>query len=246
MEFNYDHYHILCPKDYIQAIAEIFLLDIYRISELIEKNDYVLDLGAGVGDFSVVASRKVGKMGKIIAVEPDIERYRLLKLNLEYNRCQNVIPLNIGVGQGPGEKELVFWNRTIRCRVDTLENILSQLNINHRINCIKMDIEGFEREIVTKSIKTIKDSRVISIECHGTKEKMDEALLEYGFHFKSITMVYIYKQLIKNLFLHPINFYRVFINIINEKPHIVKTAFTGFDVTKGRHDLVVGSYTKNR
>ena len=96
-----------------------------------------------------------------------------------------------------------------------------------------MDIEGFEREIVTKSIKTIKDSRVISIECHGTKEKMDQVLLEYGFHFKSITMAYIYKQLIKNLFLHPINFYRVFINIINEKPHIVKPPLPVIMLPKG-------------
>ena len=102
--FNYDNYNLISPRNYHQTLTETFIFDVYR-TDLLKENDLVLDIGAGIGDFSVLASRHVGKNGKVIALEPDVERYGLLKLNIQKNNCQNVIPLNLGVADSPGEKE---------------------------------------------------------------------------------------------------------------------------------------------
>ena len=79
-------------------------MNTYR-ADLLKKNDTVVDLGAGVGDFFVLASRKVGPNGKVIALEPHAEDYEMLKMNVERNDCVNAIALNIGVAE-PGKRSV--------------------------------------------------------------------------------------------------------------------------------------------
>ena len=242
--FNYDGFHIIYPEAYFQFLKETFILDVYR-TNLLRENDVVLDLGACTGDFCILASKKVGKNGKVIAIEPDAENYKLLELNIQRNNCHNVIPINVGVGSHEGQKEITApCDKTFISKINTLENILNGLNIKHEINFIKMDIEGVEADVVTKSIEIIKRANVISLEFHGTKEKVDNILLNYGFSFKPITMSYLYKKIIKNLFSHPLTTYKVCIDTITKNASMMQKAITGFDMTKDY--LLVGSYVKSR
>jgi hypothetical protein len=245
LEFKFDGYRIMSPRNYFQFLAETFILDVYRTTELLRKNDLVLDLGATIGDFSVLASKKVGREGKVIAIEPNTEDYKLLKLNIKNNNCPNVVPINIGIGSEPGEKEISFWGRKFRCKLDTLENILRESNITDKINFIKMDIEGFEAEVVSENIQTFNEVDVISLEFHGTKQRLDELLLPKGFSFKPITMRYVYRKLLKHLLLHPIGFSRSFRYVINDIPRVFRTMFTGFDMARSDY-LLTGSYVKDR
>ena len=239
-------YRLVCPKNYnLYEVYEVYILDVYRASDLLNEGDLVIDLGAGIGDFSVLASKKVGREGLVISIEPDIESYKILQSNIQRNRCQNIIPMNIGVGSEPGEKEITFWGRKYRFNVSTLENIIDELHIHRKINFIKMDIEGFEVEVVNKSLKTIKEANVISVESHGTKEKLDRVLLPSGFSFEPVTMNYIYKKLINHLFFHPSNFYKALKYTLSDKPHMLRTMFTGLDIAKSQ-ETVIGSYIKYR
>ena len=61
--FNYDDYSVICPKIYSSFLEEVFILDVYR-TDLLRKGDLVLDLGAGTGDFCLIASKKIGKAKK--------------------------------------------------------------------------------------------------------------------------------------------------------------------------------------
>jgi FkbM family methyltransferase len=244
-KFEFDNCSIICPRIYYQFLSENFILDVYRSHEFLRENDLVLDLGASVGDFSVIASKKVGQKGKVIAIEPDAEIYEILRMNIRRNNCQNVIALNLGVGSEVGEKEITFWGRTYRFKVNTLENILHDLGINEKINFIKMDIEGFEADVVCKSIKTIKEANVISVEFHGTKQKLDDLLLPNGFFFMPITMKYIYKKLIKHLLRHPYNFYKAFLYTIKDKPQVLRSSITGYAMAKS-DCLLIGSYIRDR
>jgi hypothetical protein len=45
-----------------------------------------------------------------------------------------------------------------------------------------MDIEGFETEVLSQSIDTIKNADTIAIELHNTKEEVDRILSKYKFH----------------------------------------------------------------
>lgn len=240
--FNYGIFHIFYPKFYFQFLKEVFILDVYR-TNLLKTDDIVLDLGASTGDFCIIASKKVGEDGKVIAIEPNIESYQILKSNIQRNNCQNVIPVNLGVGSECTEKEITFWGRTYKCKINTIENILDTLKINDKIDFIKMDIEGFELDVIRKSIEKVKEANVISLEFHQTKEKIDTLLLPHGFDFQPITMSHIYKNIIKNLILHPYSLFKVYVDTISKNPQVFSKAFTGFDMTKD--DLLVGSYIKD-
>lgn len=243
--FDYHTYHVLYPKFYFPFLKEVFFLDIYR-TDLLKPKDIVLDLGASTGDFCIIASKKVGEKGRVIAIEPNAEDYEILKLNIQRNNCQNIIPLNLAVGSECMEKETTFWGRKSTCKVNTLENILDMLKIKDKVDFIKMDIEGFELDVIHKSIRKVKEANIISLEFHHTKEKIDSLLLPHGFDFKPITMSYIYRKIIKNLFLHPITLFNVYAHTIrkNGMPRALRKAITGFDMTKD--DLLVGSYIKRR
>jgi FkbM family methyltransferase len=227
---------------YYPILKEVFILDVYR-SNLIRENDLVLDIGATIGDFSVLASKKVGKKGKVIAIEPNIEDYKLLKLNIKENYCENVVPLNIAVGSKLGEEEITFWGKTFKCTINTLQNILDELNIQ-KIDFVKMDIEGFEIDVISNSIDIIKEADIISLEFHGTKEKVDKILLPHGFSFKPVTYSYYYRKVLENLFLHPSHVYKAGVHAIIKNPVFLYRTFTGYDTTKDR--ILQGSYIKAR
>jgi FkbM family methyltransferase len=240
-EFKYDTFNIISPDDYSQFLREVFFFDVYR-ADLLKQNDLVLDLGAGVGDFSILASNKVGDKGKVIAIEPNPKDFEILKSNIKRNSCKNIIPLNLGVGNQPAEKEITFWGRRFSCKIDILENVFDRLNIQDKLNFVKMDIEGFETDVVTKSIEIIKEANVISVECHGTKDKLDELLLPHGFDFTPINYSYFYKKMLKNSFLHPGHFFKTSIATIRNNPGVIYKTITGYDTSAQK--AFMGSYIK--
>ncbi len=246
LNFKYDKYNVIYPKTYFQFLKEVFVLDVYRTS-LIRKNDIVLDLGASTGDFCIIASKKAGANGTVIALEPDSDSYELLKYNIQRNKCQNVISINIGVGKEDDdqEKEIIApFNKPSRGKISTLETILENIGMSKRIDFIKMDIEGSEVEVMAKSINIIKQADVVSLEFHGTRCQIDELLLNHGFFFKPITMTYIYKKIMKNLLLHPFTLCNIYMDTVFNNPHIIHKAITGFDMTKDQ--LLAGSYIKGK
>src|SRR5919198_3148372 len=163
-KFKYSKYNVIYPRTYFQFLKEVFVLDVYR-TNLIRKNHVVLDLGACTGDFCIIASKKVGANGIVIALEPDADNYELLKFNIRRNKCQNVIALNIGVGkEDDQEKEITApFDKLCRGKISTLETILEKIGMDKRINFIKMDIEGAEVDVISKSINIIKQADVISL-----------------------------------------------------------------------------------
>ena len=56
----------------------------------VRRGDTVIDCGANIGYFSVLASQLVGARGRVIAVEPDRDNLTLLTHNLWRNGCENV------------------------------------------------------------------------------------------------------------------------------------------------------------
>src|SRR5919198_3186319 len=244
-KFKYSKYNVIYPRTYFQFLKEVFVLDVYR-TNLIRKNDVVLDLGACTGDFCIIASKKVGANGAVIALEPDSDNYELLKYNIQRNKCQNVIPINIGVGkEDDQEKEIIApFDKPSRGKISTLETILEKIGMSKRIDFIKMDIEGSEVEVLAKSINIIKQADVVSLEFHGTRRRIDELLLNHGFFFKPITMTYIYKKIVKNLLLHPLMLCNIYMDTAFNNPQIIHKAITGFDMTKDQ--LLAGSYIKGK
>jgi precorrin-6B methylase 2 len=152
------------------SLEEVFLDKDYSLLEefLPKRNDIVLDLGAGVGDYALFSSIRVGG-GKIVSVEADPKTFQLLKKNIEENKLKNVIPINIFVSS---ERE------------HSIDFIVEKLKLK-RVDLIKMDIEGGEYNALKGAIKTIRKFKpkiIIEIHSKNLREKILGFLKNYGYN----------------------------------------------------------------
>lgn len=137
----------------------------------VAEGDYVLDAGANIGMFSVIASHVVGEKGKVFAFEPLKEISDVLEENSSKNHCSNIIIENKILGEVDKEVEF-FYNldsnynaasKTIKHDGDkvvtleqvTLDSYVEKNNIQ-KIDFIKADIEGAERDLLRGGEMTIK------------------------------------------------------------------------------------------
>jgi hypothetical protein len=58
----------------------------------------VMDVGAHIGAFTLDASRAVGEAGRVFAIEPLSQSFRLLQMNLEANKIKNVVTFHMAAG----------------------------------------------------------------------------------------------------------------------------------------------------
>jgi len=243
IEFRYSDFNLLCPKKYLVHLRETFILDFYQ-SHLLKSNDVVLDLGSTTGDFCVLASKKVGPGGKIIAVEPNPNDYEILQENIRRNKCLNVTSLNIGAAAKRGLEVINFRGTTFTFKADTLDNILNTLLNAGNIDFIKMDIEGYEYDVVESSIDIFRRARVVCLEFHGTKQKIDDLLLPNGFTYHPVTVPYLFKRLAANIFSHPIHFVNSSLSMVKDNPRLLYLVPFGYDPSENPEAIFTGYYTK--
>ena len=68
------------------AIFQVLFAGNYdRLLESLSEGDVVIDAGANIGCFTLLAARKVGARGIVIAIEPGPNNYKRLKSNVEIN-----------------------------------------------------------------------------------------------------------------------------------------------------------------
>ncbi len=121
----------------------------------------VLDVGAHHGLYTLLASKCVGRNGRVIAFEPSFRERRRLKRHLRYNPCANVEIQPCALGDHNGEADLYLvegmhdWcnslrtpnveERTSKVRVEVrrLDDVLEGMNWP-RVDFIKLDVEGGE------------------------------------------------------------------------------------------------------
>ena len=158
----------------------IFGLKQYNIKNIFEvKNDAVVfDIGAFKGDTAYFFSKKCSNKARIYAFEPDENNYKiLLKIKDKY-KLNNVIASNILFSNS--ETEINFlsmdFNRpAVKMKSTTIDKFVEENNFE-KIDYIKMDVEGAEKNILEGSIKTIKKfkpSLAIAI-YHGGKLFMED------------------------------------------------------------------------
>jgi len=143
------------------TFREVCINDHYNYSQL-EIGMTAVDVGAHIGTFTLLASKKVGEQGKVISIEPEIHNFEQLKQNLELNRIKNVIPVSVALSDFNGKEDFFvskgsgchsffpFRNDIIdktQVRVKTLDSLLWELNIK-RVNLLKIDAEGAELKIL--------------------------------------------------------------------------------------------------
>jgi FkbM family methyltransferase len=72
------------------------------IARQLEPGGCFVDVGANVGYFSLLASRRVGARGRVVSIEASPSIFQQLRSNLELNGAANVRPLNHAASDASG------------------------------------------------------------------------------------------------------------------------------------------------
>jgi FkbM family methyltransferase len=144
--------------------------------------DLFVDIGANIGSYTVLASGAAGSDS--ICFEPMPSTFESLIDNLNLNRLlpPRVVPFNAAVGAKGGSALMVadqdtmnhiirgsdYVGKTVEVPVLTLDGVLQ--SENQKVPAmLKIDVEGFEADVLTGAENTIKspDLEVILIELNG-------------------------------------------------------------------------------
>ena len=171
--------------------------DMCFLLHLLRKDDLFIDIGANIGSYTVLASGEIG--AKTISIEPIPSTFHKLMQNIKINNIENIVkPLNIGLGSAKSVLKFTTSYDTVNhvarsgdtdtvdVPVDTLDSICTQ----EIPTLIKMDVEGFETEVVNGANSTFRNPslKALIIELndyslqYGYKtEDVHQKLLGYGF-----------------------------------------------------------------
>src|SRR5919198_685203 len=159
-----------------------------------KKGDIVVDIGAHIGLFTIIASKRVGINGKVIAIEAHPDSFDILNRNIQLNGLTNVITLQYAVYSSKKQKmklylpgaqsgftklNTVMTDRAqtteefVEVYANTLDNLLEQHQqngIKHEdVNWIKVDVEGAEFEVLKGATDVLSKTKDIAllIEVHN-------------------------------------------------------------------------------
>ncbi len=203
---------LMLHEQYVQTVYERY----YRLNEGV----VIVDAGANIGAFSVKAAKVIGDEGKVVAIEPEAGNLAFLRRNIEANDLRNAVIVPKALWSEKGKLNLCL-SATSLChsfyrdssygmkeidglqevQVDTLDNILKTLSIDH-IDLLKMDIEGAELEAIKGMTETLRVTRNLAIEtCHVVNGKktspiVAQFLRDEGFKVRAISdYVYAWKEM---------------------------------------------------
>jgi len=189
-------------KNFIKS-SSFYFEGPYELGEVkLRHGDFVVDVGANIGVFTVLASKIVGASGKVLAFEPAADARTVLEKNIRENKLTNVeifpfalsdtdgtvefaIPNNIGDSSG------YFKDGSLKQAAEqiTLDNFVKNNKIK-QVDFIKADIEGMERNLIKGAAETIKKFKPRTAICIYHREDdpsvIEELLKEFvpGYKIK--------------------------------------------------------------
>ena len=158
--------------------------DMSFLLHLLRQKDYFFDIGSNSGSYSILAG-SVAK-ARVVAVEPVRETYERLLRNLSLNDIEIFsTALNVGLGAEASfltmtsaldtTNQIVIGetqNPTVRVEITTLDTITEDKNPV----LIKIDVEGWETEVIRGGFKTLQNPSLL-----GIIVELNESGRRYGF-----------------------------------------------------------------
>ena len=160
-----------------------------------------LDIGAHHGVYSVVAAKRLGTNGTVVSFEPSSREYRRLRLHLRLNRLRWVRAESLALGSAAstqtffqvtsgdttrgGLRPPTSSDRVSEISVETtrLDDYVSQFPLQ-RVDLVKLDVEGGEREVLGGASLVLTKFRPIFI-C----EVLDATTLAWGYNAREIILM---------------------------------------------------------
>lgn len=166
-------------------------------------NDVVIDIGAHVGTFSLLAASKLTQ-GKVHAIEASQEAYNYLRINTALNPTCNIIPHRLALSDRDGEVMLHHdrrnWGHSIMKRLSPRSEKVPAASLStfmkvqgiEEVAFIKFNCEGAEFPIlVTAPVEILKRIRMMLVMYHldlvdgYSLDDILDRLAEAGFHIST-------------------------------------------------------------
>ncbi|HEX6694048.1 MAG TPA: FkbM family methyltransferase [Longimicrobiales bacterium] len=155
-----------------------------RLSEWVHPGDWVIDVGAAVGDYALELSRLVGPDGRVIAFEPMPAQFELLACNATLAKHANVTCLQLAVGSQPGTCRMSapkihgrsnWYEAAVSDDGDTtvLQIRLDDLYAERPIRLMKIDAEGHDLEVLRGAAEIIRRHQPALLVEAGGREVVD-------------------------------------------------------------------------
>jgi FkbM family methyltransferase len=189
------------------AVNEILNWRSYDDAARIQKEQIVLDVGAHIGIFALHAASLVGEHGRVIAIEPEGENFRLLMTNCRLSGLRNVNPFNVALSSSVGKRKLHIFtlggtashqlegsaperksrrlseDRVAFVDCETVDSIIEKLRLES-VDVIKIDVEGHEIPVLEGGIGVLKRFKPVVVVEVGV-ERQDPVrgwFQEHGYH----------------------------------------------------------------
>jgi len=153
-----------------------------HISKVLSKDDVVVDLGANIGYYALMESKRCKK---VYAIEPVEKNIQFLKTNVELNKCKNIEIFPMAIGDktttalmnisSTSNLHSFYPLQNAICKkeikMDTLDNFLKD---KEKPTFVRMDIEGYELKVLHGMTDTLKFVGRLFIEVHADIMSLSE------------------------------------------------------------------------
>jgi FkbM family methyltransferase len=178
---------------------------------LLKPGDVFYDVGANIGWYSMLASRVVGRSGKVIAFEPSVSNAALLQENTSANGLANVTAIPAAVTDQEGWASFIYGGslqgrlskvdtaahakRRSRQKISSRASMVPILSLDSWIaqtsqpppTLLKIDVEGSEVGVLRGMTHTLLTARpTLVIELHDTRTEVADLLDGAGYEHAPI------------------------------------------------------------
>jgi FkbM family methyltransferase len=204
----------------LEHISMLYSLDV----------DGIIDIGANRGQFSLACRLSLPKLS-LVAFEPVPQEAAIFRYVHGHDR--NVFLIESALGNTNGESDLYLSKSADNSSLLPIGELQKRLSPDsqevsvikvpvarlddfriHWINCskllLKIDVQGFELQVLYGSVKTLQHCSYVYVECsevelykgQSLRADVSEFLLRHGFHqSKSIDPTYVGKKLVQSNYL---------------------------------------------
>lgn len=164
-------------------VEEVFL-------SLLKPGSTVYDIGANIGWFALLAARRVGASGLVVAFEPSVTNMSVLQANALTNGFMNVDTVPAAVSDHDGWGRFLSTN-SLQGRLDHAgDGYVPLLAVDSWIaatgqkppDVVKIDVEGAEAQVLRGMRETLQSARpILIVELHGTTGNVADELESIGY-----------------------------------------------------------------
>lgn len=207
--------------DLRETIQRLMFLGMYEpeqtawFKQCLRPGDAIIDVGASFGYYTTLGATLVGPSGKVFAFEPSPVASQVIEEAIKDAAVHNILLTKAAVGREKGSASLFLPTTKylhspsilqsdptfvpIQVPVIALDQFEPVLNVP-KIKLVKMDVEGYEPDVLEGMKNLIKEKRVENIICEfnsgwlkrnaTTSEQLLKRFMDYGYRIRAQTKLH--------------------------------------------------------